>query len=175
MGDGARPFADVRLTVTTPTLRAARDSDLDAIHDIECDAFADPWSRDAIASSMAVDRILFLVAEEAGATRGQAMAGGAKILGYVVALLLFDEAEIANLAVAADARCRGIGGLLLDRAVTDAATAGVRSLYLEVRESNAAARALYRSRSFVEVGRRRGYYRRPSEDALVLKREIGTT
>ena len=52
--------------------------------------------------------------------------------------------------------------------------AGVRSLYLEVRESNVAARALYDSEGFAAVGRRRGYYRNPLEDALLLRREIGT-
>jgi ribosomal-protein-alanine N-acetyltransferase len=49
---------------------------------------------------------------------------------------------------------------------------GVRSLYLEVRESNVSARALYDSRSFAQVGRRKGYYRSPIEDALLMRRDL---
>jgi [ribosomal protein S18]-alanine N-acetyltransferase len=52
---------------------------------------------------------------------------------------------------------------------------GVRAVYLEVRESNQRARTLYESSGFDSVGRRRGYYRHPLEDALVLRREIGPT
>ena len=79
------------------------------------------------------------------------------------------------LAVAPVARRRGIGGLLLDEVVAGATRAGVRSLYLEVRESNSAARALYESRRFLPVGRRRGYYQRPPEDALLLRRDLAPT
>ena len=49
---------------------------------------------------------------------------------------------------------------------------GVRALYLEVRDSNAAARALYGSLGFTQVGRRRGYYQHPTEDALLLRRDL---
>ncbi|MEP7000966.1 MAG: ribosomal protein S18-alanine N-acetyltransferase [bacterium] len=143
---------------------------MESVVGIERDSFADPWSRQSFESSLELDRIRFMVAVEAGR---RSETGGETILGYVVALLLFDEAEIADLAVAPSARRRGIGGLLLDRAATEAASAGVRSLYLEVRESNSAARALYESRSFVAVGRRRGYYQHPPEDALLLKRDLG--
>ena len=89
--------------------------------------------------------------------------------------MLSDEAEIADLAVAPTPAARGIGGLLLDRVAATCGARGVRSLYLEVRESNSAARALYESRSFVQVGRRRGYYRHPPEDALLLKRDLVPT
>jgi ribosomal-protein-alanine N-acetyltransferase len=89
-----------------------------------------------------------------------------------VALLYGEEGEIADLAVAPAARRLGVGGLLLDRVVAEAMESGVRALYLEVRESNSAARALYHSRGFDTVGRRRRYYQRPAEDALVLRRDM---
>jgi ribosomal-protein-alanine N-acetyltransferase len=76
-------------------------------------------------------------------------------------------------AVSPTARRRGIGGQLLDAAIAVAEQHNADALYLDVRESNAVARALYRSRGFVEVGRRRRYYRRPAEDAIVLRRAIG--
>jgi ribosomal-protein-alanine N-acetyltransferase len=80
-----------------------------------------------------------------------------------------DEGEIANLAVAPDWRGRGIGALLLVTAITAARSRDATALYLEVRDSNDAARALYAAHGFLEVGRRRRYYRKPVEDALVLR------
>lgn len=172
MGGGAWTAAPAWVSGSSPIVRLARESDLGAVVQIERDSFADPWSRESFASSLALDRMRFLVAEDADQERTGGRDGGDAILGYVVALFILDEAEIADLAVSPQARRRGIGGLLLDRVAIEAARAGVRSLYLEVRESNSAARALYESRSFAQVGRRRGYYQHPPEDALLLKREL---
>jgi len=103
---------------------------------------------------------LFLVVE-AGGTR--------EIAGYVVALDAADEGEILNLAVAPGGRRHGLGRALV-QSILEALTArGVRQVYLEVRESNAPARALYAAHGFKEVGRRKQYYRRPAEDAIVLR------
>ena len=59
---------------------------------------------------------------------------------------------------------------MLDAVLIDLGGKGVRMAFLEVRESNSAARKLYDSRGFREIGRRRNYYRRPVEDALVMRR-----
>jgi len=85
---------------------------------------------------------------------------------------VLDEGEIANLAVSSDARRCGIGGTLLDAALATARTRGAATVYLEVRDSNERARSLYASRGFVQVTRRRRYYRDPTEDALVLKLDL---
>ena len=176
MGGGAWEAASSGLTDRQVVMRAVLESDLAAVVEIERASFADPWSHQSFALSIEPQRMRFLVAEEGTAALiGSAPSGAGRILGYVVALLLSDEAEIANLAVAPWGRRRGVGGLLLDRMSADLEGAGVRSLYLDVRESNAGARALYASRSFLEVGRRRGYYRHPTEDALLLKRHLGPT
>jgi len=114
---------------------------------------------------MGLAHIRFLVAEEGGGTASQ-------LVGYVVALVMGDEGEIADIAVAPSARRAGVGRVLLSRVEDEMARCGVRALYLEVRESNRAALGLYAARGFEAVGRRRGYYRHPVEDALVLKREI---
>lgn len=154
-----------------PTIREAMLDDLPAVIRIEQESFPDPWSAESFETSLALDRMRFLVASGAGTGD----AGSGEVLAYVIALVLLDEAEIADIAVSSAARCRGIGGRLLDAVMADLIGRGVRTLFLEVRVSNTPARALYESRSFREVGRRRGYYRLPTEDALVLRREIGPT
>jgi [ribosomal protein S18]-alanine N-acetyltransferase len=145
-------------------LRPARDADIDAVLEIEQASFGDPWNRRAFADLIDDPRVAFLIADAAGSVRG-----------YVVAWFVLDEGEIGNLAVAREARRHGIGARLLDGAIAAVRNSDVDTLYLEVRDSNAAARALYASRGFVEVGRRREYYRRPKEDALVLRLDLASS
>ena len=87
----------------------------------------------------------------------------------MVALEAADEGEILNLAVSPAGRRHGLGRALVEKAVATLRERGVGQIYLEVRESNAPARALYAARGFKEVGRRKQYYRRPVEDAIVLR------
>jgi [ribosomal protein S18]-alanine N-acetyltransferase len=144
-------------------LRAATAADLDAVVMIERVSFSDPpWSRRSFASLLDDPRVRFTVACAPSA-------GGDTVLGYVVIWLVADEAELANLAVAPERRREGIGRYLLDAAMAEALAGGAKSLYLEVRESNVAARALYGGRGFLAVGRRTAYYRNPTEDALLLR------
>jgi len=128
-----------------------------AVHAIEQEVFSDPWStqdfRDCVAYA------LFLIAA------GQ----DDQVAGYVVALEAADEGEILNLAVAPAGRRHGLGRALVESAVARLRERGVRQIYLEVRDSNAPARALYAAHGFKEVGRRKQYYRRPVEDAIVLR------
>ena len=155
-------------------IRRAVRGDLSGMLRIEQASFADPWTAESLSTALALDRMRVLVAEP-GDVVGRAGDGTDGVLGYVVALVVGPEAEIADLAVAPEARRRGIGRALLDRALSELERTGVRAVYLEVRESNQAARTLYESSGFDLVGRRRGYYRLPPEDALVLRREIGPT
>jgi ribosomal-protein-alanine N-acetyltransferase len=152
-------------------IREATGEDLAKVAAIERQCFADPWSADAFASSLALAPIRFFLAEEVGPGGGEALSGAPVLRGYVVALVFGEEGEVANLAVAPAARRQGLGGILLDHFIAESERSGVRILYLEVRESNVAARRLYESRGFGAVGRRRGYYRAPDEDALVLRRD----
>ncbi|MDE3053956.1 MAG: ribosomal protein S18-alanine N-acetyltransferase [Gemmatimonadota bacterium] len=151
-------------------------ADTQQVSAIEAAVFADPWSANSFRSLHGDPRVFFACAREpgdgAGSTPGVVPGAADRVLGYVVAIFAADEGEIANLAVAPDAQGRGLGGGLLDAALAEAERRGARVLYLEVRESNHAARALYRSRRFEEAGRRRGYYRRPVEDALLLRRIV---
>jgi ribosomal-protein-alanine N-acetyltransferase len=154
------------------TVRRAVGADLTAVAAIESLSFSDPWTAEAFASVLELRHMRFFVAEEVGDETGT---GEPVLLGYVVALVVADEGEIADLAVAPSARRRGIGGLLLDRVAAEAEKLEIRALYLEVRESNVAARALYQSRGFAPVGRRRGYYQSPTEDALLLRCDLAGT
>lgn len=177
MGGRARACARERVIPPPIRIRSARAADLDAVLQIERASFGDPWSRASFESSLGLERIRFLVAEEelAYARQSEGAQPEPRVMGYAIALLLLDEAEIANVAVDSEWRGYGVGGRLLDQVSHEAAASGVKALYLEVRESNAAARALYASRSFAQVGQRRRYYRHPVEDALVLRRDIGCT
>jgi ribosomal-protein-alanine N-acetyltransferase len=149
-------------------VRPATRADLARISEIEQASFADPWTFDALETALGLAHIRFLVAERGGGA-------GSRLVGYVVALVMGDEGEIADIAVDPSARRAGVGGLLLTRMEEEMARCGVRALYLEVRESNVAALGLYHGRDFEAVGRRRAYYRHPVEDALVLRREIDPT
>ena len=144
-------------------IRAARRDDVDADAALQRRAFSDPWSANSFRALFGNQLVHFAVAEDA-------ITG--VVLGYVVAWFVVDEAEIANLAVSDQARRAGIGARLLDHAVGAAEQRQCRVVFLEVRESNAAARALYASRGFEVAGRRSKYYRKPVEDALVLRRGL---
>ncbi|MFL5616607.1 MAG: ribosomal protein S18-alanine N-acetyltransferase [Gemmatimonadaceae bacterium] len=141
-----------------------RETDIPAIAAIERRAFSDPWSERAFRDVLAHSRMYFACVSEveAGYT-------SARVLGYVVAWFAGGQGEIANLAVDDTARGRGLGSTLLDAALEEARRHSTDEVFLEVRSSNARARQLYESRGFVEVGRRRRYYRRPVEDAIILR------
>ena len=149
----------------TALLRPATANDVTEVVRIERVCFADPWSEEAFRRLLGGPPAIFLVA---------IFPPHETIAGYVVAFSIETDAEILNLAVEPGFRGKGLAGQMLDAAVIELADRGVVNAYLEVRESNSAARALYAKRGFSEIGRRRAYYRRPVEDALVLRRVIGT-
>jgi ribosomal-protein-alanine N-acetyltransferase len=144
------------------SIDVACDDDITAISEIEREAFSDPWSARSFRDALEHPAVYF----------GCARSDGSGVLGYVVAWFVADEGEIANLAVAPAGWGHGIGRALLDAALTEAKHRRIESVYLEVRDSNERARRLYQSRGFEEVGRRRAYYRRPVEDAIVLRRTL---
>lgn len=148
-------------------LRHATLADVEPMLLIEAASFSDPWSRHALTSAVESPGIVVTVAELAAGPAGRPEVGG-----YSVIARAADEAELLNLAVAGTARGRGLGAALVERAIADARQWGARAMFLEVRASNAAALGLYERTGFREVGRRRGYYRRPVEDALILRREL---
>jgi [ribosomal protein S18]-alanine N-acetyltransferase len=174
MGGRTRPRVDAAMTDAgagtrhvTPlaevTIRKARPADVEDVAAIERRAFSDPWSANSFRALFGNPIVHFVVAEDRSTAR---------LVGYLVMWFVVDESEIANLAVSEDARRAGVGARLLDHALTAARERRSAVVFLEVRESNAAARALYASRGFEIAGRRAKYYRKPVEDALVLRRGL---
>lgn len=91
------------------------------------------------------------------------------VVGFIVGRQVEDEWEIENIAVTGSARRCGLGSRLVGEFLDLVRSRGGKTVFLEVRESNGAARSLYEKWAFLEVGRRKMYYQNPAEDALVLK------
>ncbi len=143
-------------------VRPAVAADLDAIVAIELASFPDPWPRQALSGAMAASGAVAIVAECDGTT-----------VGYLLGQVVSGEGEIHSVAVDTAERGNGLGTMLVADAVERFRSAGTVTVWLEVRESNAAARSLYRQAGFIEAGRRRRYYQAPTEDALVLQLTLG--
>lgn len=159
---GVTGLTDVTgVTGGTQIALATRD-DIAQVVEIERAAFSDPWSAQSFREALDHDAVYFACARR----------DGVGVVGYVVAWFVADQGEIANVAVAPEGWGTGIGRALLDSALAEAERRSSSAVYLEVRDSNERARRLYKSRGFEEVGRRRGYYRRPVEDAIVLRRTV---
>jgi len=107
--------------------------------------------------------------ERAPANSAQGRGGTSPVLGFLVALNLGIEWELENLVVEAASRHRGLGRQLMNELIRRARAAGGQSVFLEVRESNSAACALYQSAGFTETVRRKRYYANPAEDAVVYR------
>ena len=133
---------------------------LDAVAELEKVCFSAPWSREALASELENELSLWLIAMEDGV-----------VLGYAGTQSVQGEADMMNIAVAPQARRKGVARALMDMLVQRLESRGVHSLSLEVRASNEPAVLLYKKLGFVQVGLRPGYYHKPREDALILKKE----
>ena len=86
--------------------------------------------------------------------------------------MIASECELQNIVVSQKNKRRGIGERLLKRGLFISAERGAEVLYLEVRDSNNAARALYEKLGFHTVGRRKEYYKTPTEDAVLMKKDL---
>jgi ribosomal-protein-alanine N-acetyltransferase len=147
-----------------------RPSDIPSVMRIERQSFAMPWQESTFRALMRRPSAALLTATAAEAGSAVREEG---VVGFSALWFAADEAELGDLAVDPDHRGRGIGRQLLERSVEVARRRGVRTLYLEVRESNTAARALYETHGFQLVGVRRGYYSEPREDACVMRLDLG--
>jgi [ribosomal protein S18]-alanine N-acetyltransferase len=111
---------------------------------------------------------LVLVAESSTALASRSSAGG-DVVGFLVARQIAAEWELENVIIAPTARRQGLGRQLLDALFSAAREANGVAVFLEVRESNTAARSLYETAGFEQTGRRKGYYTDPVEDAVLYR------
>jgi len=95
-----------------------------------------------------------------------------EVSGFLIARHVGSEWELENIAIAAAFQRQGIGNQLLSALFEQARQAGSESIYLEVRESNAAARSLYEKAGFDPTGRRKAYYSNPPEDAVLYRKPL---
>ena len=130
---------------------------LDGVCAIENECFAHPWSRRSLETALLDSQSLFYAAVDDG-----------NVVGYIGMSFVFDEGYIYNVAVTGESRRKGIGSALIRTLVTHCKKEGFAFLTLEVRESNAAARSLYRHFGFIKVGERKNYYSDPTENAVLM-------
>lgn len=150
------------------TVRPATPDDVPAILGLErANLAADAWSEGLVADGVAggLPTVRYLVAEVDDGS-------GPIVVGHAVASVVADIAELQRISVDAGQRRRGLATLLVEAVAAQARTAGADRLLLEVRADNAEALAFYAARDFVEVDRRRRYYR-DGTTAVVLRRGLG--
>jgi len=147
-----------------PRIRWMTEADLPEVLEIEEASFGDPWPIAAFTDFMGGPPWWSLVLE--------GPAGG--VAGYAVMGILFEQAELENFAIRPELRGSGLGRELLEAVVALARSGGADQLFLEVRASNAPARALYHARGFREIGVRKNYYAHPREDARVLVLDLSS-
>lgn len=137
----------------------------DHLHDvlhIERDSFADPWSLSAFRNFIVLYRTSWVALLDK------------KVAGYLVTQWVLDEVHILNLATDKSMRRNGVASFLLDFLFERAVRQRMADVYLEVRESNESAKALYRRYGFAELGIRKSYYH-DGENALVMHRRVRKT
>lgn len=151
--------ASATMSAVTPELRAMTTTDMDALLRIEESVHAHPWTRGNFADAL-VGNCLCWVYQ-----------GGTTLIGYAVLLPAVDEAQLLNLSIATAYQRQGFGRRLLDEIMAQMRNKTMRRMLLEVRPSNTAALALYRSAGFSRIGVRKEYYSAGAEreDAIVME------
>jgi len=141
------------------TLRAAATHDVEVVACLERELFGpDAWSADQVRDALLAER-------------RRAWVTGKPVHGYVVVGVVGDMADLDRIGVHPGHRRRGVARMLLDRAVESAVADGAVRLLLEVAANNHAAVAFYEGVGFVEIARRRRYYR-GGADAVVMERPL---
>ncbi len=133
------------------------ESHVKQVAELEQRIFSDPWSEKSVESELSNELSLWLVAQD-----------GDTVAGYIGSQTVLGEADMLNLAVKPEYRRKGLGRRLVESLIHEL---DAHCLTLEVRVSNEAAQLLYGSMGFVQVGRRKNYYEKPKEDALILRKD----
>jgi ribosomal-protein-alanine N-acetyltransferase len=142
-------------------IRYMKTQDLKMVAEIEKENFSSPWNEKDFETYINREGTVFLTACE-----------NEKTVGYIGLISAADEADITNVSVLKSERKHGIGNALVVKAVEEALKLGVKKIFLEVRKSNEAAVSLYKKNGFEQVGIRKDYYHNPTEDALLMLKNI---
>lgn len=145
------------------TLGKMRETDVDGVLSVENECFSHPWTKKGIAEELENDTARFFVVRKEG-----------QVIGYIGANNIAGEVYITNIAVLPNERKKGIGETLLSVLLSESGRENADFVSLEVRESNCAAITLYQRAGFQELGRRKGFYRDPQEDALIYTKFFKT-
>ena len=143
-------------------IRPATEEDALAMAELEKECFSEPWSHKALLDEMQRDNTRFFAAQ------GE----NGDIIGYARMLLALDEGQIINIAVTEKARGQGVGYALMQALEAEAVRCDVREMQLEVRLSGIAAQRLYEKMQFTVVGKRKNFYRFPTEDAVLMNKTL---
>lgn len=140
-------------------IRRMKEEDFAQVAEIEKECFSLPWSEKSFRDACNRQENVYLVA-----------AKDKEVLGYIGMWAVLGEGEITNVAVKPSARRQGVADRMLEELFAIARAAGTDIFFLEVRESNAAARKLYEKQGFSQIGIRKNFYERPQENAVVMSR-----
>ncbi len=143
------------------TIRNMIESDLEQVMHLERELFSNPWSENSMRADISNNS-------------GWVMVEGDTVLGYLCSYKVLDECQIANIAIRSDQQRRGLASRFLEWLIEREHALGSRFFFLEVRQSNIAARKLYEKSGFIIVGVRKKYYVRPDEDAIVMMLDTET-
>ncbi|MGN1018068.1 MAG: ribosomal protein S18-alanine N-acetyltransferase [Oscillospiraceae bacterium] len=130
------------------------------INELEKLCFSLPWSRQALISQLPDEMHMFIAA----------IGDDGQVLGYVGMMYVLDEGYISNVAVSPEHRRLGIADALINALIDRANEKDLSFVTLEVRKSNVPAIELYIKNGFSEVGLRKNYYTKPTEDAILMTR-----
>lgn len=135
--------------------------DAEAVAQVEKECFSVPWSEDALKNEISNEGAVFLCAESNG-----------EIIGYGGMYTVLDEGYVTNIAVRVDYRKKGVACRIVEGLIDGAKEKGLSFVSLEVRESNEAARNLYFKYGFEIKGKRKRFYEKPTEDAIIMTKII---
>lgn len=144
------------------SVKKIEESDLEKVAYLEKEIFPDPWGMIGLKESLYQNHTVLL-----GAWIDE------KLIGYVIFYFSCDEGEIARIAVEKSARRQGVASHLLLELENVCEEKKIVKMLLDVRESNETAIEFYKSHGFTEDGLRKNFYTNPTEDAVLMSRELG--
>jgi len=138
-------------------IRSMIEADLEQVCLIEEETFSVPWSRSAFLEMISCDWALYMVAEE-----------NQQILGSCGVRNIAGDGEITNVVIKKEFRGQGIGKMMVQELLEQGLNMGITAYTLEVRAGNQTAIAMYEKLGFSTEGRRKNFYEKPREDALIM-------